>query len=69
MTRLFYCCLELDNKTCYMIINIFDIVFALMQLGYIAHLLDFIVLSESLNYVIYGALLLIAIVSLAFYVS
>ena len=68
MVKLFYCCLEVDNKTTYLTINIFDLIFAAMQMGYLAAFIKFNVFSPGFNYFIYGALALCALISLIFFV-
>ena len=58
------CCLRVNTKTGYLIINIFDIIISLMALGFLNTGTYFIIFNEALSFVFYIALLILAIVSL-----
>lgn len=58
------CCLRVNSKTGFLIINIFDIIISLMSLGLLGTGIHFIVFNESLSYVFNLALLVLSIISL-----
>lgn len=58
------CCLRVNTKTGYLVINIFDIIISLMALGFLETGTYFIIFNESFSFIFYIALLVLAIISL-----
>lgn len=69
MQEFLFCCLRLGSKETYLIINIIDIIFYLMQVGILQNIIKVYIFNQEIANVIDICMLVISIVCLFIYIK